>query len=118
MSRRSNIFIGGGSAKFDLCFQGENTGNSPLVVGAVYLPGLALTTASRVLLGVVGAGTATFRLVEQSTSTVVATWTRTGALANVVLAAPTSALSAGWYVLDLAGDSVTTVTRCYGAHLE
>ena len=103
---------------FDLAFQGENTGTSPLVIGSVYLPGFALTTASRVLLGVVGAGTATLRLVEQATSTVIATWTRTGALTDVPLAAPTAALPAGWYVFDLAGDAGGTVTRCYGAHLE
>lgn len=118
MSRRSNIFIGGGAAGFDLSLQGENTGTSPLVIGAVYLPAITLTVASRVLLGVVGAGDATLRLVEQTTSTVVATWTRTGALTNVALSAPTAALSAGWYVFDLAGSAGGTVTRCYGAHLE
>jgi hypothetical protein len=67
---------------------------------------------------VVGAGTATLRLVEQATSTVVATWTQTGALTDVSLAAPTAALAAGWYVFDLAGSTAGTITRCYGAHLE
>ena len=111
---------GGGSSAFglDLSFQGEVTGTSPAIIGAVYLPAVTLTTASRVLLGVVGTGTATLQLVEQSTSTVVATWTRTGALTDVTLAAPTSALSAGWYAVDLAGDAGGTVVRCYGAHLE
>ncbi len=103
---------------FDLSFQGENTGTSPLVIGAVYLPAITLTVASRVLLGVVGAGTATLRLVEQATSTVVATWTQTGALTDVPLGAPTAALAAGWYVFDLAGSAAGTITRCYGAHLE
>jgi hypothetical protein len=110
--------VGGGVAGFDLSFQGENTGTSPLVIGSVYLPATTLTVASRVLLGVVGAGTATLRLVEQATSTVVATWTQTGALTDVPLAAPTAALPAGWYVFDLAGSAAGTVTRCYGAHLE
>jgi hypothetical protein len=105
-------------AGFDLSFQGENTGTSPLVIGAVYLPAITLAVASRVLLGVVGAGTAELRLVEQATSTVVATWTRTGALTDVALAAPTAALAAGWYVFDLAGSAGGTITRCYGAHLE
>lgn len=101
----------------DLAFQGEVTGTSPVVIGAVYLSAVTLTTASRVLLGVVGSGTATLRLVNQSTSTVAATWTRTGALTDVALGAGV-ALAAGWYVFDLAGDVSATVVRCYGAHLE
>jgi hypothetical protein len=111
---------GGGGDAFssDLAFQGEATGTSPVVIGSVYLPAVTLTTASRVLLGVVGAGTATLRFVEQATSTIVATWTRTGALTDVALGAPTAALPAGWYVFDLAGDVPATVVRCYGAHLE
>jgi hypothetical protein len=109
---------GGGAFGVDLSFQGEVTGTSPSVIGAVYLPAVTLTTASRVLLGVIGAGTATLQLVEQATSTVVATWTRAGALTDVALAAPTAALAAGWYAVDLAGDAGGTVVRCYGAHLE
>lgn len=112
------VAVGPAPAGFDLSFQGENTGTNPLVIGAVYLPAITLSTASRVLLGVVGAGTATLRLVEQATSTVVATWTRTGALTDVALGAPTAALAAGWYVFDIAGSAGGTVTRCYGAHLE
>lgn len=105
--------------RLDVSFQGENTGTSPLVIGSVWFPATTtLAATARVLAGVVGAGTATVRLVEQATSTVVATWTTAAALGNVTLGAPTAALASGWYVFDLAGSAAGTVTRCYGAYLE
>lgn len=108
---------GGGAIQISLL--GEVTGNTPAVLGAFYLSSATTFAAtSRVLAGVVGAGTTTVRLVEQATSTVVATWTTAAAIGDVTLGAPTALLAAGWYAFDLAGSGAGTVTRCYGAFLE
>lgn len=105
-------------ARRSIALAATQTGNSPLTIGALYLPkGHLISVGSRALIGTVDGGTVTLRLRSQITAAVLAIWERAGSLADVTLVTPATAPDTDWYSIEIVGDAESTVSLAFGLHL-
>jgi hypothetical protein len=97
-----------------------HTGDTPLVIGALWLvAGQILHQASHALIGVQTTGTATLRLRRQSTGVLLAgaDWVRNATLGDQALAADVTVANTDWYTIELLGDDPATVSLAFGLQL-
>lgn len=119
LTATSSSFDNTGGDRIRLVLNESQTGTAEASIGMIYLLEGTVIPVASVMIGALGGGTdsATLRLRRFTGGTLMETWTRTGALAEVAVSATIEITASDWYEFTLAAGGAAQTALAKGVFM-